>query len=254
MGLYDYINGEQVKCFYKAYYSDNSFDEAIVSFSYGELGSYRDNDKVPYRTLFYNHTKNFVVFDYRNSDNLIHIIKDGRVYKTTHLKRITSLDGIEKVIDYYGRTLKIHKIEDFKKLIDDYKIYTMLSEPLNKFNVEKSNERFRDSSTMGKKKAYEKYLEATNEIRNGLEILYNKYINCWYEPKSNNELMGEMIHSIIMFEAYMEDSELNTLKDARKCMKRFIVEKGLDIEEYINWIDADELNFDIREAYKKIME
>ena len=60
MGMYDTINGEQVKCFPWV-----SFDNFMNSISYhgGDLKSYNTGDEVPYKRPHYNYGKNFIILD-----------------------------------------------------------------------------------------------------------------------------------------------------------------------------------------------
>ena len=53
MGMYDAINGEQVKCF-----NWTSFNNGIVCHG-GDLMYYNTGDEVPYKSPHYNYGKNF---------------------------------------------------------------------------------------------------------------------------------------------------------------------------------------------------
>ena len=58
MGMYDMICGDQVKCFYRYF----EFKDEIWTTS-GDLRRFRIGDKVPYRTSWYNYTKNFNIIN-----------------------------------------------------------------------------------------------------------------------------------------------------------------------------------------------
>lgn len=62
MGMYDTLNGEQVKCF--PWYSFDAMPLAQAGFINGHGGSlayYGDGSKIPYRSLAYNYSKNFII-------------------------------------------------------------------------------------------------------------------------------------------------------------------------------------------------
>lgn len=117
MSALDYINGEQVKCFYTPTYSDNMY------YSNGKCCEFKDGDSVPSKELWYDYTDNFIIIDYIYSgvNPLIHIIKDSKIYKTTNLENLVDSDFIDnnKVIDYYGKELNISSTEDILNFIND---------------------------------------------------------------------------------------------------------------------------------------
>ncbi len=117
MGMYDTINGEQVKCFYWThYYNPEKREEGChLTISGGNLYYFDNGDKVPYKNSAYNYTKNFVILDghfrsnthrclscgYESYDKeeicpecgkelkkcpaITHIIRDGKVKETIYL-------------------------------------------------------------------------------------------------------------------------------------------------------------------------
>ena len=95
MGMYDTINGEQVKCFtWVSLYHDQ------INYHGGDLKYYGKGSEVPFRKPHYNYGKNFIILDYnRYPDSqytdykfYLHIIEDGKVKKTIKDKLIKSLD------------------------------------------------------------------------------------------------------------------------------------------------------------------
>lgn len=84
MGLYDTINGEQIKVFYVPnigildIHSDN---KSCVSYSGGSLSYFDEGDCVPYATDWYYLEKDFNIVDFfpYESENgpIVHIIRDG---------------------------------------------------------------------------------------------------------------------------------------------------------------------------------
>ena len=105
MGMYDTINGEQVKCFpWVSLYKDE------ITYHGGELKYYGIGDEVPYKKPHYNYGKNFIILDlnrypesdYCEYDYIIHVIVDGKVNDTFENK-IGSIDWSinENVVGYY---------------------------------------------------------------------------------------------------------------------------------------------------------
>lgn len=65
MGMYDTINGEQVKCFYWTHYYNpqKKTDGCHLCSSGGNLQYFDTGNKVPFKTNAYNYTENFIVLD-----------------------------------------------------------------------------------------------------------------------------------------------------------------------------------------------
>lgn len=112
MGMYDTINGEQVKCFpWVSYYKNE------INYHGGDLKYYNTGDEVPYKKPHYNYGKNFVILDlnryfgdvdYVDYDYIIHVIVDGKV-KDTFENELSDIDwSINNcVVDYNGELLNI---------------------------------------------------------------------------------------------------------------------------------------------------
>lgn len=124
MGLYDYINGEQIKIFYHPIFDENSKD---TWHSGGSMIDYNTGEQVPIKTLYYNRPKDFLVFDENEYQNnpLLHVIKDGVIFNTISLKDATDDLFINNilVLNYYGYELNIKSKEDcynFMKESNEY--------------------------------------------------------------------------------------------------------------------------------------
>lgn len=119
MGMYDTLNGEQVKCFpWYSFYVSSIDSEGVVSGHGGDLRYYRTGDKIPYRSLAYNYGKDFIIFDFMVdmiSDEIgnwvAHIVKDGRLYASIYANEALHDKKVEferllkespKNIGYYG--------------------------------------------------------------------------------------------------------------------------------------------------------
>lgn len=121
MGMYDIINGEQVKCF-----SWTSLYNNEITYHGGDLKYYSTSDKVPYKKPHYNYGKNFIILDvnmypefsYCEYDYIIHVIVDGKV-KDTFKNKVGDIDWTinKTVVSYTGELLNIHSNEDIANYI-----------------------------------------------------------------------------------------------------------------------------------------
>lgn len=119
MGLYDYINGEQVKCFYIPVFSEHGG----VWHSGGRMISFTDGDEVPVKTMYYKYPDNFMIFDHNSyfGDCYVHIIKDKKVFKTCTVTDMKDeyFVGNELVVSYYGaKIFNIKSVQDMKDYIN----------------------------------------------------------------------------------------------------------------------------------------
>ena len=65
MGMYDTLNGEQVKCFpWFSFYVSAMDTKGVVTSHGGDLKYYGNGSEIPYRSLAYNYGKNFIIFDF----------------------------------------------------------------------------------------------------------------------------------------------------------------------------------------------
>lgn len=116
MGMYDYLNGEQVKCFYRiVHYKDNSNNSWQFSHSGGQLRSYVDGSKLPLKTFHYNYPNNFLILDENSS--ILHTIKNGKLFNTEPLRMVKSIDFnlFKNVYNYNGLELNINNINELKE-------------------------------------------------------------------------------------------------------------------------------------------
>lgn len=132
MGMYDYLNGEQVKCFSipivyidRDFMRDDEEERVCMSSMGGLLRGFNKGDKVPYRTNIYNYGKDFIVFDYRGFEEeyIVHFIKDGKVSEYYHAEKLPPVIPVMLVVDNYGNPLNIKSRNDFFEIIEDHKNY-----------------------------------------------------------------------------------------------------------------------------------
>ena len=82
MGMFDTINGEQVKCFTWTSFSNGGF-----VYHGGHCKYYNTGDEVPYKKPHYNYGKNFIILDLNefldcDYDYILHVIVDGKLKDT----------------------------------------------------------------------------------------------------------------------------------------------------------------------------
>lgn len=122
MGMFDCMLTEQVKCFYLPCFSDNQLWE-----SGGSLRYYHKNQKVPYRTGWYNYTKNFNILIINSmlsepEPDVVIVVRNGRLKYVKDLVDTTEKDWekMERCINKYGEWLRIKTKEDAFDYIDQY--------------------------------------------------------------------------------------------------------------------------------------
>ena len=129
MGMYDTLNGEQVKCF--PWYSFDVMSlspEGSIGGHGGGLKYYGNGDKIPYRSLAYNYGKNFIIFDFNPdfdpnnaTDWIAHVIEGGflkaSIYKEDAGEEFEEiLKRSRKNISYYGSgNFKFKSISDINQ-------------------------------------------------------------------------------------------------------------------------------------------
>lgn len=127
MGMYDNINGEQVKCF-----SWVTLCNGKISYHGGDLKYYGIGNKVPYRRPHYNYGKNFIILDlnrfpesdYCPYDYILHVIVDGKV-KNTFENEIGDIDWSinNSAVGYTGELLNINNADDVLNYIKGQREY-----------------------------------------------------------------------------------------------------------------------------------
>lgn len=223
MGMYDVINGEQVKCFYIPLYYYSEIEEKLtktgINHSCGMLRNYKNRNKLPIKTAWYKYPKNFIIADNRVDPDMYlcpncgeiyyekidicekckekltenckvlgitHIVKDGRVSATCYnVDKISSnvFKDNELVVDYYGNA-----IENINSSLD-----------LKDFFLN-----------------YKKYLTKLIEIQKKYSHYFNDYIN---ELKgqnkgdlSKNSKKVEELHEIYEKSLVDREKEINYLR------------------------------------------
>lgn len=146
MGMYDYINGEQVKIFFHPIYEDRAKN---TWHSGGSLLGYKDGDSITLKTLYYKRPKNFIVLDENEYEErpILHIIKDGKIHSTIELKDAvdTLFENNECVLTYYGQEINLKTKEDCLNYIRDQKTLYEKCDEIKKDYFDVKNNRYMPS-------------------------------------------------------------------------------------------------------------
>ena len=79
MGMYDYLNGEQVKIFYTPVFGVYA-GKSILWHSGGSLRKFNINDELPLKTIYYKYPDDMIVYAYGYSKDVsedVWVIKNG---------------------------------------------------------------------------------------------------------------------------------------------------------------------------------
>lgn len=139
MGMYDTINGEQVKIFDVPIISLGDEIFGFLSFSGGSLCEFGIGDEVPYKTKWYNYTKNFNILDFFPEfydETVIHIIRDGKNEGIIPLSSVIDEIFTCDCYDSRGRKMKISSKDDIEE-------YIKKVDALNEATRKKKNDAFR---------------------------------------------------------------------------------------------------------------
>lgn len=126
MGMYDTLNGEQIKFFIKPYIMlPDSFSNSSLGFSGGSLNSYDEGDDVPYKTFWYNYSKDFNIIDffpYDHDELIVHMIRDGKNIGIKTLDKLTEDDFSCKSFNDRGALMNIKSTEDIHEYLKNVEI------------------------------------------------------------------------------------------------------------------------------------
>lgn len=236
MGMYDCINGIQIKCFgIPCYYGKNENEKYPVNEMGGLLRNYNIGSKVPIKTFWYKYNKNLIILDIYDTEYSIicHIIENGIIKNTLFNNEIKNIKNIEKyqIIDYYGKNLNIKNISDiynYKKNMKIYrnKIYDSSKETKTIINQIKNNKN--DNN-------HKHYLKQLQEIENKQKIQRkNLYKELLKKYEDNNDENKEEYIFGMLYECLRKNKNKEEIKDYTK---EFIENNENIIEKYCLWMN-----------------
>lgn len=186
MGMYDFLGKTQVKLFTDPVVlhpdSIGVVKEPITELKYwpmtGNLKTYNVFNKVPYRTMYYDYGKNFMVFDPRGliDAGRVYIIMYGRYIGSIHYSMMANdMYNITTVVDTKGEALNVKRASDFGVMLKDFEVQAVKES----FYCEKFWEKHEDA--VGEERS-NLFLQLTSEV----EKIHKEVTDKWY--KSNNEI------------------------------------------------------------------
>lgn len=247
MGMYDYINGEQVKCFYSLIpsISGNLLDDDFLC-SGGNLINYKNGDKVPIEKLFYKYNKDLIILDNEiGNDISIHVIIDGVVYATyKDLKDFdfNEFDNIDfMVINYNGdKQLNIKTNEDIINYIEEYNELKCLEKKIRKLSRDLMGEIIDNRNNMSYLEFYDK-MDKQEELfdleSKELEKYYKEFWDKWIieDDCINEKLFGSYLDII-----FRNLEEEYILKHFEFKIYELLKKDNQILEKYFKWKDFDD--------------
>lgn len=253
MGMYDTINGEQVKCFPWV-----SLYHGEITYHGGDLKYYGNGSEVPCRTAHYNYGKNFVILDYNrfpdsdysDYDYYLHIIENRKVKKTLKdtIKGI-KWDKNQTVVSYYGEMLNIHSDQDILDFIQFQRDYADKRENIRSHWNELFKEMSKTMCGIGtlnpeseeRKMRLQKFdeihklmHEEEERIKPEMEAL-NETVKKWFVDTSD---IDDCIRLGDFISAYGERSTDKELCLA--CIKKLLADDDTLYDRYVKWQGGDE--------------
>jgi len=218
--MYDYLGGEQVKLFYEPIFYEQiffDFGDSPVVCSGGSLTNY--DKAVPYRSIYYNYGKNFVIFDICMEDTEeagFIVVEDSKYINTYSITNLPKKYWEYNKYSYNGRLLNILSIDMANKYIkasndrmEEYYAINqndILSFEDKMIKLEEMNDKYKYILSVADKSKEEKYFgqylylyirEENDDIKEKIASYFKKYINNEIVKKYKNWLGSE---DLISFE------------------------------------------------------
>lgn len=252
MGMYDTINGEQVKCFPWVSFGNG------ISYHGGDLAYYNTGDEVPYKNPHYNYGKNFIILDLNryfdrdgaDYDYILHVIVDGKV-KDTFENELGDIDWSinEVVVDYDGELLNIKNAKDLLDYIKaqrecwiEYdKINTHWNELFDKIMPYYTGFALLEDGSTEKKYRLQKIEEIGKLMGKEKERILpeikalNKSMSKWCVDETDIYDLKSLGAYISVYNSYEEERSMCK----REIKKRLSSDNTL-YDRYVKWQDSDE--------------
>lgn len=258
MGMYDTINGEQVKCFPWV-----SLYENEITYHGGDFRYYGIGDEVPYKKAHYNYGKNFVILDldgfpeseYSDYDYILHVIVDGKV-KDFFKDKIGDIDWSinDTVVGYDGTLLNIHSSNDVINFIVEQRKYWEEYRNIKKHFDEVFKEMMKYSHGIGtldkeseeyknRKKKIDEIMklidEERNNIKSDIDALSEKYSYLYIDTSDIDDLvsLGEFISASNINYSTNSDERKNICKEK---IRNLLAADDTLYDRYVEWHGSDE--------------
>lgn len=207
--MQDILNGRSIQCFWVPC----GINDVTLTVEYKRTKRKFDFDKeLPYKSLAYNYSEDFIIFDYENSSKdseqaWIHIVEGGKCQFFVPSEILNEKYPILLVINKYGIPLKITSPPEFWIMQDEY------------FKLLKKIERIRQDG-----------LPKTAERIKQQEMLFKLK---WYDDKKVTQVCGNIIGIALSILAIKPEYNIKE-KLVRYCEKHGFELKEL-IQEYADW-------------------
>lgn len=256
MGMYDTINGEQVKCFPWISLYNNA-----ISYHGGDLKYYNTGDEVPYKKPHYNYGKNFIIIDlnlfpFGGYDYTIHVIVDGKVNDTFE-NEIGDIDwSINKnTVSYHGDLLNINSTNDITSYIKAQREFWTKREEIRKHWNELFKESMQYFTGLGlldkdseEKKFRMKKIEEIRTLMNEEEKRIEPQENVLREENSKWFIDTSDIDELINFGNYLSAyyTELKAERNDNVKVCSEVISKLLESDDtlydrYLKWQEIEEI-------------
>lgn len=273
MGLYDELEGIQVKCFFKNYYAINysrtNENKSGVIYCSGSLKYYDIGDEIPYKSYHYDYGPNFILFDYLsytydstfNIENLDIIeIKDGKLFSVCSLGEFldsTDYEELPLVLDFGGSVLNVHTPNDLKEIAYNWRdslnqMHKVQDRALKEkgLSMRLLNPKSFEESSLSKEMSYLGYL---GEYNLALDLGYtylDNFRSYWIDK--NKGISLDMIAPTDWGSLYQTLIDLNVSKEEKqklcKLFKEDLKYKGIDwlsnLKEYLCWCEYHGVDVD----------
>lgn len=256
MGLYDYLNGDQVKCFYiPNMYVDvdplfRTKEKILDIWNIGgNLKGYKNGNRVPYKSLYYYYGKNFIIFNcdhFEGTESIIHIIENGKLLASYDIDEIPNID-ISKfnVFDKYGEQLNIKTVEDFllyqNEKVSSYKEYIErtkdsskeFAEIMKKYHTEKEDCKKNFQEIEKRLKEIEKI--SNKAARDCFTPVTNKWVTKISEEDKRASVFGCLLY--VLIENFKTEEQKKEIIEyyKKECEKHSLSIDG-EIKNYIKWM------------------
>lgn len=267
MGLYDYLGSNQVKCFpiavakycrpWNSLKEDKKFEVYELN---GDLRSFPRGTIVPYKTLYYNYGKDFIVLDYFQYDKddvyKVNIVQNGRFKRSVDFRNFPSRYNIGLVLDKHGSVLNVKTPGDIKEIVYSHKYYSdAYAEASKENNINSYLERVR-TENLSEKEALD-YLDSVKarieKVRQETLDIFNQM---WYAENEEQDKvinggwpLGGLISSMLFFN--YDDIKI------RECIEGFMTlvneqNKNIDVifKDYVEWCKMSDISIEISELYE----
>ena len=240
MGLYDYLNGEQVKCFYTAHYSKGRKEIYTIG---GSMKGYNVGCIVPSQTMSYNYGRDFVVLDTFGEEYDIHFIQKGILIKSGKVAELSMMGDFDTVIDYYGQLLKAKNQEDFKQYhIDNRESREQYARQMQEYKYLLADiEEIEDDLLL--KNLHSQYRDHILEVRRAtVDVFRNKWFD--YSGRCEANLIGRIA------EAYSrQEIDGQSLVELVESIPKF----NELLADYLIWIFRGDLPITVQQRYVNIV-